>query len=161
MESTSFAIRCLVLGALMSVALAAADPSPSARESVVNGVVFGTIVDERGGALPGVTVNVSGPSLQRAQSTTTDGQGAYRVSNLPAGVYRIEYAISGFRTDVRSGFTLAVGFNARVDVTMKLGAVEAMVEVSGQSPIVDVSTSVVCNTFTRANLDSVPTSRSI
>jgi hypothetical protein len=82
-------------------------------------------------------------------------------SNLPAGVYRVEYAIPGFRTDVRSGFTLAVGFNARVDVTMKLGAVEQMVEVSGQSPIVDVSTSVVSNTFTRANLDSVPTSRSI
>jgi len=161
MQSTFFAIRCLAVGALMSVALAAADTSLSAQETVVNGAVFGTIVDESGGALPGVAVSVSGPSLQRAQSATTDGQGAYRLSNLPAGVYRIEYAISGFRTDVRSGFTLSVGFNARVDVTMKLGAVEQMVEVTGQSPIVDVSTSVVSNTFTRANLDSVPTSRSI
>jgi hypothetical protein len=44
---------------------------------------------------------------------------------------------------------------------MKIGGVEQMIEVTGQSPIVDVSTSVVSNTFTRANLDSVPTSRSI
>src|SRR5262249_42952094 len=100
-------------------------------------------------------------ALQGAQTALSDGQGAYRLSNLPAGVYRIEYALSGFRTEIRSGFTLAVGFNARVDPTMKLGAVEQMVEVSGQSPIVDVSTSVVSNTFTRTNLDSVPTSRSI
>ena len=157
----SFAIRSFAAGVLMSVALICAGTSIYAQETVVNGAVFGTITDESGGALPGVTIDVTGPSLQRPQSTATDGQGAYRVSNLPAGVYRIEYSLSGFRTDVRSGFTLAVGFNARVDVTMKIGAVEQMIEVTGQSPIVDVSTSVVSNTFTRANLDSVPTSRSI
>jgi hypothetical protein len=161
MRSRSLAIRCLAVAGLLSLALTVTGTSLLAQETVVNGAVFGTIVDESGGALPGVTVNVTSPSLQRAQSVTTDGQGAYRVSNLPAGVYRIEYMIPGFRTDVRSGFTLAIGFNARVDVTMKLGAVEQMVEVTGQSPIVDVSTSVVSNTFTRANLDSVPTSRSI
>jgi hypothetical protein len=133
----------------------------SAQETVQNGAVFGSITDQTGASLPGVTVDVSSPSLQGKQSAVTDGQGAYRVGSLPAGVYHIEYSLSGFRTDVRSGFTLSVGFNARVDMTMKIGAVEQMVEVTGQSPIVDVSTSVVSNTFTRANLDSVPTSRSI
>jgi hypothetical protein len=157
----SFAIRSLAVGVLMSVMFIGTGTPVAAQETVVNGAVFGTITDESGGALPGVTIDVSGPSLQRAQTTVTDGQGAYRVSNLPAGVYRIEYSIAGFRTDVRSGFALAVGFNARLDVMMKIGAVEQMIEVTGQSPIVDVSTSVVSNTFTRANLDSVPTSRSI
>ena len=161
MHSMSFATRALAAAVLMGVALMATATSTYAQETVVNGAVFGRVLDETGSALPGVTVEVSGPSLQRTQTTTSDGQGAYRVSNLPAGVYRIEYSLSGFRTDVRSGFTLAVGFNARVDVTMKIGAVEQMIEVTGQSPIVDVSTSVVSNTFTRANLDSVPTSRSI
>src|SRR4051794_14400840 len=112
MQSMSFASRSLAVGLLMSVVLIGTGMSLHAQETVVNGAVFGTITDESGGALPGVTVDVTSPSLQRAQSTTTDGQGAYRVSNLPAGVYRIEYSISGFRTDVRSGFVLAVGFNA-------------------------------------------------
>jgi hypothetical protein len=161
MHPRSFGIRFLVAGVLMSVVLMAAGRSLYAQETMQNGAVFGTITDETGAALPGVTIDVSGPSLQGKQSTTSDGQGSYRLSNLPAGVYRIEYSIPGFRTDLRSGFTLAVGFSARVDVTMKIGAVETLVEVSGQSPIVDVSTSVVSNTFTRAALDSVPTSRSI
>jgi hypothetical protein len=145
----------------MSVMLMGTGGSLSAQETVQNGAVFGTITDETGASLPGVTVDVSSPSLQGKQNAVTDGQGAYRVGRLPAGVYHIEYSLSGFRTDVRSGFTLAVGFNARVDVVMKLASVEERVEVNGQSPIVDVSTSVVSNTFTRAALDNVPTSRSI
>jgi len=161
MQPMSFVRRSLVAGMVMSVLLLCAARSAIAQETVQNGSVFGTITDETGAALPGVTVSATSPALQGAQTAVSDGQGAYRLSNLPAGVYRIEYSVSGFRTDIRSGFTLAVGFNARVDVTMKLGAVEQMVEVSGQSPIVDVSTSVVSNTFTRTNLDSVPTSRSI
>ena len=161
MSPRSYAIRSLVACVLMSLVLIVIGRPVSAQETVQNGAVFGTITDQTGAALPGVTVEVSGPALQGKQSGVTDGQGAYRIGSLPAGVYRIEYSLLGFRTDVRSGFTLAVGFNARVDVSMKLGSVEERVEVSGQSPIVDVSTSVVSNTFTRSTLDAVPTSRSI
>src|ERR1700720_4503357 len=148
MSPRSFAIRSVVTGVLISFTVIGMGRSLSAQETVQNGAVFGTITDETGATLPGVTVEVSSPALQGKQSAVTDGQGAYRIGKLPAGVYRIEYALLGFRTDVRSGFTLAVGFNARVDVVMKLGSVEERVEVSGQSPIVDVSTSVVSNTFT-------------
>jgi hypothetical protein len=63
MQSTVFAIRCLAIGVLMTMRSWRPIP-PSAQETVVNGAVFGTIIDESGGALPGVTVSVSGPSLQ-------------------------------------------------------------------------------------------------
>ena len=161
MHPTSFVLRSLVAVMAMSVLLLGSGRSANAQETAQNGAVFGTIVDQTGAPLPGVTISATSPALQGGQTTVTDGQGSYRLANLPAGVYRIEYSLAGFQTDVHSGFTLAVGFNARVDLTMKLGAVEQLVEVSGQSPIVDVSTSVVSNTFTRTNLDSVPTSRSI
>ncbi|HJZ76960.1 MAG TPA: TonB-dependent receptor [Vicinamibacterales bacterium] len=161
MQPMSRVLRSLVSLMLMTAIVLGTGRSAMAQETVVNGAVFGTILDETGAPLPGVTITATSPALQRAQTAVTDTQGTYRVANLPAGVYRIEYALSGFQTDVRSNFTLAVGFNARVDLTMKLGAVEQLVEVSGQSPIVDVSTSVVSNTFNRTNLDSVPTSRSI
>ena len=161
MRPRCLAVRSLLTGVLVVVMLVVTGHSLSAQETVQNGAVFGTITDETGSALPGVTIEVSSPALQGKQSAVTDIQGAYRIGSLPAGVYRIEYSISGFRTDVRSDFSLAVGFNARVDVVMKLGSVEERVEVSGQSPIVDVSTSVVSNTFTRSSLDAVPTSRSI
>src|SRR5712691_7800238 len=131
MSTRSFASRSLVTGVLMSVMLMGTGGPLSAQETVQNGAVFGTITDQTGASLPGVTVDVSSPSLQGKQSAVTDGQGAYRVGSLPAGVYHIEYSLSGFRTDVRSGFTLAVGFNARVDVIMKLGSVEERVEVTG------------------------------
>jgi hypothetical protein len=161
MHPMRLVFRSWAVAALMSVMLAGVGGVAYAQETAVNGAVFGTITDETGAALPGVTIEATSPALQGGQSAVSDGQGAYRLSQLPAGVYRITYSISGFRTDIRSNFTLAVGFNARVDVMLKLGAVEQMIEVSGQSPIVDVSTAVVSNTFTRANLDSVPTSRSI
>jgi hypothetical protein len=127
MSPRSFAIRSVVTGVLISLALIGMGRSLSAQETVQNGSVFGTITDESGAALPGVTVEVSSPSLQGKQSGVTDGQGAYRIGSLPAGVYRIEYSLSGFRTDVRSGFTLAVGFNARVDLVLKVGSLEERV----------------------------------
>jgi outer membrane receptor protein involved in Fe transport len=161
MRPRCLAIRSMLAGMLVGFMLTVSGSPLSAQETVQNGAVFGTITDETGSTLPGVTIEVSGPSLQGKQSAVTDAQGAYRIGSLPAGVYQIEYSLSGFRTDVRTGFTLTVGFNARVDVVMKLGSVEERVEVSGQSPIVDVSTAVVSNTLSRENLDSVPTSRSI
>ena len=68
----------------------------------MNGAVFGTITDESGGGAARCHHRASRPvALREAQSTVTGRPGSLSASvNLPAGVYRIEYSISGFRTDM-------------------------------------------------------------
>src|SRR5579863_1041611 len=133
----------------------------AAQDTQQNGTIFGTISDQLGAVLPGTTVEVTSPALQGAKTVTAGGAGEYRVSDLPAGTYRISYSRTGFQTEIRSNFVLTAGFSARVDVALKAGSVQQTVEVTGEAPVVDVSTTVISSTLTRSTLDDVPTTRSI
>lgn len=116
------------------------------------GTVRGTVADQQGGAMPGVTVTVSGTSLINAQSVVTDAAGAYHFEQLPTGVYKLICELTGFQQFVRENIQITAGFNAEVKVQMSIGSMEETVVVSGASPIVDttsttVSTSVSANSM--------------
>jgi len=134
----------------------------AAAQSVASGTIHGTIKDETGGALPGVSATLTSPSLQVTQlATVTDAQGDYRFVDLPAGVYRLKFELSGFTSVVREELRLTVGFVARIDATMNVGQVEETLTVSGQSPVVDVSSTSASVAFTKELLDTVPRGRDL
>ena len=60
------------------------------------GDIVGTIVDDSGGALPGVTVEARSPSFQGVRTAVTDANGAYRLVLLPPGTYRVTAILQGF-----------------------------------------------------------------
>jgi hypothetical protein len=131
-------------------------------QSVASGTIHGTIKDESGGALPGVVATLTSPSLQVPEITTvSDAQGGYRFVDLPAGTYRLKLDLAGFTTVVRENLRLTVGFVARIDATMTVGGVQETLTVSGQSPIVDVSSTSASVAFTKEVLDSVPRGRDV
>src|SRR5580765_3812512 len=149
-------ILCVV--ALMSIAGVTA----ASAQSVSSGTIEGTVKDESNAVLPGVTLTLASPSLQVGQLVqVSDANGAYKFVDLPAGTYRLKAELSGFSTLVREDLRLTVGFNARVDLTLKLGAVEESVTVSGQSPVVDVTTTAASVAFTKEVLDSIPRGRDL
>jgi Carboxypeptidase regulatory-like domain len=143
-------------GALvLSVILTA--PSARAQGSSASGVISGTVRDESGGALPGVTATLRSPALQVPQMVAvTDGEGNYRFGELPVGTYRVAYELQGFGTFVRDELRLPVGFAARVDVVLKVGVVEETVTVSGQSPVIDVTSTSTAVSFTKETLNEIP-----
>src|SRR5262249_56899175 len=99
-----------------------------------SGTIEGAIKDESNSVLPGVTVTITSPQLQVGQlSQVSDAAGNYRFVDLPAGTYRLKAELTGFSAYVRDDLRLTVGFNARIDVTMKLGAMEESVTVSGET----------------------------
>src|SRR5262245_40733238 len=75
-----------------------------AQQSARRGEINGTVKDDTGAVLPGVSVTVSGPALQVPQLTSvSDEKGEYKVVELPPGTYQVRYEISGFGTLVRDG----------------------------------------------------------
>ena len=60
------------------------------------GALSGVVRDSGGGALAGAKVRVTPDSGGPAIEVATDAQGAYRVTPLPPGRYRVEAALSGF-----------------------------------------------------------------
>jgi hypothetical protein len=108
-------------------------------QTVRTGRVEGTITDETGGTLPGVTVALTSPAVQVPQVTrVSDGSGEYQFVDLPPGTYRLVYELPGFTVLVREEIRLTTGFTARVDVSLDVGGVDESITVSGLSPVVDV-----------------------
>src|SRR6185295_5754966 len=62
---------------------------------------------------------------------------------------------------VRQDLRLTVGFVARVDVVLQVGGLEETLTVSGQSPVVDVSSTSGSVAFTKDTLEAVPRGRDI
>jgi carboxypeptidase family protein len=145
-------VVCLVL---VSLGLASA-------QSVSSGTIQGTIRDQSGGVLPGVTATLTSPALQvRELVQVTGAEGEYRFVDLPAGTYLLKFELTGFSTLIREDLRLTVGFTARVDENMKVGAMEESVTVSGQSPVVDMTSTSASVAFTKEILDSVPRGRDL
>ena len=71
-------------------------------QSVSSGTIQGTIRDQSGGVLPGVTATLTSPALQvRELVQVTDAQGEYRFVDLPAGTYTLKFELAGFSSLIR------------------------------------------------------------
>lgn len=152
--------RCVIYGVAALMSLAGVDGSFA--QSVSSGTIEGTVKDESNAVLPGVTVTVTSPQLQIGQLVqATESNGSYKFVDLPAGTYRLKAELTGFSAAIREDLRLTVGFNARIDLTLKLGAMEESVTVSGQSPVVDVSTTTASVAFTKEVLDAIPRGRDL
>ena len=131
-------------------------------QSVSSGTIHGVIRDQSGGVLPGVTATLTSPALQvREQVQVTDAEGQYRFVDLPAGTYTLKFELTGFSTLIRENLRLTVGFVMRVDESVKVGAMEESVTVSGQSPVVDITSTSASVAFTKEILENVPRGRDL
>ena len=152
--------RCIV-GWVMAGLLIAWTGVVSAQ-SVASGTIHGTVNDESGGVLPGVTATLTSPALQVGQLVqVTDANGNYRFVDLPAGTYHLKFELPGFASLVRDDLRLTVGFVARVDGALKVGVMEDTITVTGESPVVDVTSTSASVAFTKETLDSVPRGRDL
>ena len=125
-----------------------------------DGSIIGQVTDESAAVLPGVIVTTTSPALQvESVTAVTDGNGEYRLTPLPIGLYTVEYSLSGFRTLRRDGIRLTVGFTARLDVVLTVGQVEQAVTVTGQSPLIDTTVAATTTQVTRENMEIIPTGR--
>jgi len=150
MRIASIALAALILG-----------PTFAHAQFVSTASIDGTVTDESGAVLPGVTVTITSASLQVPQlDAVSNTDGRYRFTQLPAGTYRVRFSLTGFQSIVRDEFQIGSGFAAKLDMELKLGAVEETITVSGASPIVDVTTTSGAQTLSPEMINQmIPGSR--
>ncbi len=125
-------------------------------------VITGTVRDGQGAAMPGVTVEAASPVLiERVRAVVSDGNGSYRITDLRPGLYSVTFTLPGFSTYKRDGFELSSDFTATLNAELKIGALEETITVTGESPIVDVSSTSRVQVLSREVLDAVPSGRTI
>jgi hypothetical protein len=141
---------------LMAFALVLATASASFAQ-LAGGSITGTVQDEQGGVLPGVTVTLQG--TDRTTSAVTDETGQFRFLNLAPGMYKVTAGLQGFSTVVRENVEVRVGQSVELPFSLKVATVEETITVTGESPIVDTRATGTATNFTQAELEKVPTSR--
>jgi hypothetical protein len=132
---------------------------PAWAQTTNSGNVYGNVIDESGGALPGGTATLTG---ERAPMTTSvDANGYFRFLNVPPGRYDVVVAMPGFTTVTTEKIVVSVGRNTQVEVRLKLSAVQESITVSGAAPLLDPRKVETGQNFSQEELAQIPTSRDI
>ncbi len=108
-----------------------------AQSQAVNGTIEGTIGDESGAALPGVSVTVANLDTGDTRVAVSNESGVYRAPLLPLGRYRIAAELQGFKKFEQQGLTLSAGQSAVINVTLSVGSMSETVTVTGEGPIAE------------------------
>ena len=116
----------------------------------------GTITDETGGALPGVTIFIQNEADGTFREVITGADGSYFAAQLQPGVFTVTVALPGFTTFQTTGFELRVGQTLPLDIVLGVGALEETVTVSGQAPLVDLTSAEVGGTLDSDELVDMP-----
>jgi hypothetical protein len=124
--------------------------------------IAGAVRDTSGAVLPGVTVEASSPALlEKVRTAVTDGSGQYRITELRPGAYTVTFTLPGFNVVKREGIQLTGSFTATVDAEMRVGAVEETITVTGEAPIVDVSSTTRERVMDAEVISQLPTGRNM
>ncbi|HEX7254102.1 MAG TPA: carboxypeptidase regulatory-like domain-containing protein, partial [Thermoanaerobaculia bacterium] len=121
------------------------------------GSIFGKVVDEQGGVLPGVSVIVKGPGAP--VTVYSDARGEFRVTNIDPGNYTLTVSLQGFSTVNRENVVVQIGKNTELTIPMKLSAVAATVTVTGEAPILETKRVTTGAQISQQELSSIPTAR--
>ena len=140
-------------------ALAICLTTATATAQVSTGGVRGIVHDDTGAVLPGVTVEAQSPARLGTVTAVSDGQGMYRLENLPVGVYTVTFSLSGFATVKQEGIRVEVGRSVGLDQVMKVSSLAETLTVTGESPVVDTVHAGTSTNFNQQLLDNSPTSR--
>jgi hypothetical protein len=132
-------------------------PAPAAAQAL--GTIAGVAKDASGAVLPGVSVEASSPALiEKVRTAVTDGSGQYQMVSLPPGTYVVTFTLPGFSTVRREGIDVTINFTATVNADLKVGAVAETITVTGETPIVDITSAAQQKALTSTMFKDIPTS---
>lgn len=124
---------------------------------ILTGSIKGTVKDDEGAVIPGVTVELKSPALIGGpQSTTTSVRGFFRFANLPPGIYELTFSMEGFQTFKRKEIVVSVDTTVTEDIVLSIATIEEAITVVGQSPVVDVTESGISTSWQIDMMDNLP-----
>lgn len=151
--------RCLRAAAMFALALLTGLPTSVFAQGVQTGTIRGTVHDQQGLPVPGVTITATSPALLGPRATVTDAEGNFTLAALPAGQYEVTYELSGFKT-VKQTSAVAVGLQVTQNVTLTTATLTEAVQVVAETPAV-IATPTVGANIRKEEVDVLATPRTI
>jgi hypothetical protein len=124
---------------LLFLGLAILLAAPFAGAQSTGGRIRGTVSDPSGASVAAATVTLVNEATHAMRDVQSGSSGEYIFIEVPIGTYEINVAQAGFKKYVRKGVALDLNQVVSVDITLQLGSSAERVEVTGEPPVVDTS----------------------
>ncbi len=123
------------------------------------GTLVGNVVDNTGAAIPNAKITIVNEATQVTFTTTANGTGEYRLTDLPAGSYKISAESKGFAVSSVTGFRIDANKSSTLSTTLSPASSATTVEVSAVAQVaLDTTTIQLQSTFTPLESQDLPSS---
>ena len=130
--------------------------APSSAQTMFQGRIDATVLDAQGNAVPGVVVEITGPT---PMSQVTDQSGEAHFLNLSPGAYSLSATLSGFNTYRNTSVEVAAGRSVPLKIALQVSGVTESVQVNAESLVVDPGRQTITTSVTYDQLQKLPSSR--
>jgi hypothetical protein len=122
--------------------------------------ITGTVKDTSGAVLPGVTVEAASPVLiEKIRESVSDANGRFQIVDLRPGTYTVTFSLAGFNSVKRDGVALSGSSAINVDAELRVGSLEETITVTGEAPVVDVTSTTQQRVLSSEVIDALPSAR--
>src|SRR6266851_3245899 len=141
--------------ALMLLSLMLSPYSAFVMSADTGGGISGTVTDQSGAVVPDTTVTALNLDTTVQQTTRTNANGFFTLTNLPVGRYEIEIVREGFKPYKRTGLIIDVNAALREDISLTMGEQSEEVVVSDTAVHVETESSQMGEVVTGSQITSV------
>jgi Carboxypeptidase regulatory-like domain len=113
--------------------------TPAVKGQSTGGRIRGTVTDPSGGAVVGAKVVLVNVATNVTREAATGETGEYLFLEVPVGTYEIDLQQPGFKKFARKDVTVHLNEVLSVDLPLQVGGSEQTVEVTGETPIIDTT----------------------
>ena len=145
--------------ALCALTLVSGLMATPGEAQVLYGSIVGAVKDPSDAAIPGATVTATQKETNLSREATTNADGLYSFTNVPAGTYTVKVALTGFREYRKTDVPLSAGEIARVDVKLEVGQLTESVTVQSEAQLLQTDKAVVNTELRSAEITAMPTNQ--
>ena len=146
-------MRRLLLGSSLLVLLWATAPALAQQGTAQ---LTGKITDAQGGVLPGVNLVITNEDTGVVRETVSTAEGTYVAPQMVPGRYRITAKMEGFKALDRREVVLTIGQTTNIDLNLEVGGLTETLTITGEAPLVDVTSSEVGGHISATELNDIP-----
>ncbi|MGJ5816274.1 TonB-dependent receptor [Paludibaculum fermentans] len=140
---------------MLPVGIALLWPAASFAQ-IDTGSIVGTVRDSSGATVVNATVTVTNKATNVVQTTQVNASGEYQFIGLQPGLYTLKGSAAGFATQVVDNLELHVQSRPSIDLTMRVGQIDQIVEVRGGSVMLQTESADVGGVVAQHQIQSLP-----
>jgi hypothetical protein len=120
------------------------------------GGISGTVTDATGAVVPGATVTVTNVGTNQIVKLTTSAEGSFTAPSLEPVVYSLTVEAPGFKKALVNNVKVDTATTASVNITLETGAVETVVDITAETPLLNTVSGTSGQTITERQIAEMP-----